>query len=199
MKLALRLSVTAALIVSVSALSAQMTSVRGKISGIQDQGVVSLLVRPTSGSSVVVKTAPMSFLLERKLSLRVGENVTVIGYKRFSGREAYVEANKITTGGISVTVRDETGHALWPPPQTSGLPESDESVFFGTDDLGNSYGRFDDLQYWLFENQMYGYDIGPGVRGWNDGAMFQLQGGPVLMSGYRGSVVVYPRIRWIRR
>jgi len=76
-----------------------------------------------SGTHLTVKTekgilevdlGPDKFLSDQKLDLKKGDQVEVLGAKANTRRGEIFMARQITSGGKTITLRDEKGMPNWP-------------------------------------------------------------------------------------
>lgn len=70
------------------------------------------VVLKTNKGNVEIALGPSQFLADQKLELKKGETADVVGAKATTG--AMFIARQITSGGKTVTLRDEKGIPAWP-------------------------------------------------------------------------------------
>lgn len=70
------------------------------------------VVLKTNKGNVEIALGPSQFLADQKLELKKGETADVVGAKATTG-EMFI-ARQITSGGKTVTLRDEKGIPAWP-------------------------------------------------------------------------------------
>ena len=68
----------------------------------------------TDTTEMEVGLGPAQFLKDQKLELKKGDTVEVIGATATTSRGKIFIARQITTGGKTVTLRDEKGTPAWP-------------------------------------------------------------------------------------
>ncbi|GEM_PF-5838419 len=180
----------------------QEISVRGKIVGVLTGDPVAILVSQPTGRAIEVAIAPAKFLADRNLKFQLGDKVTAIGIWRYSGKQAYVVAHRIVMNGKTTAVRTDDGHALWTEadltPPSYATPEQPSEQGYAQPQ-GGWYGDFNALGDWMYFNQGYADQLGPGILGWNNGSLVQLYGGPIILGNYGGSLIGFPLIRMYRR
>jgi hypothetical protein len=71
------------------------------------------VVLKTNKGDVEIALGPSQFLADQKLELKKGETADVVGAKATTGGEMFI-ARQITSGGKTVTLRDEKGIPAWP-------------------------------------------------------------------------------------
>jgi hypothetical protein len=180
----------------------QEISVRGAIVGVLTGDPVAILVSQPTGRAIEAAIAPAKFLADRNVKFELGKKVTVIGIWRYSGKQAYVVAHRIVMDGKTVSVRSDDGHPLWTDadltPPTYAAPETPVEGGY-IEPQGGWYGDFNALGDWMYFNQGYADQLGPGILGWNNGSLVQLYGGPIILGNYGGSLIGFPLIRMYRR
>ncbi len=72
-----------------------------------------LTVKTDKGSTEVA-LGPTQFLADQKLELKKGDQVQIVGAKANTRRGQMFMARQITSGGKTVTLRDEKGVPSWP-------------------------------------------------------------------------------------
>lgn len=97
-------------------------SAETSISGTVEE-VTTMDVMCHAGTHVVVKTekgsteaalGPTQFLTDKKLELKKGDQVQIIGAKANTQHGEMFVARQITSSGKTITLRDEKGTPLWP-------------------------------------------------------------------------------------
>ena len=71
------------------------------------------LVLKTDKGNVEIGLGPSKFLADQKLELKKGDQVQVIGAKANTRLGEMLMARQITSGGKTVTLRDEKGMPAW--------------------------------------------------------------------------------------
>lgn len=95
------------------------TTVTGTIDQINQQdsfcpGGGTHLVLKTDKGNMDVRLGPTKFLGDQKFELKKGDSVQVIGSKLDSKAGEFIIARQITSGGKTLTLRNEKGFPAWP-------------------------------------------------------------------------------------
>ena len=72
-----------------------------------------LTLKTDKGNSEVA-LGPTKFLTDQKLELKKGDQVQIVGAKANTKRGEMFVARQVTTGGKTVTLRDDKGVPAWP-------------------------------------------------------------------------------------
>jgi hypothetical protein len=94
------------------------TTITGTIEEIQTldsmcQSGTHLTLKIDKGNSEVA-LGPTKFLTDQKLELKKGDQVQIVGAKANTRRGEMFVARQITSGGKTVTLRDDKGVPAWP-------------------------------------------------------------------------------------
>jgi hypothetical protein len=94
------------------------TTINGTIEEVQTVDMMchsgTHLTVKTEKGNIEVALGPNKFLAEQKLELKKGDQVQIVGAKANTRRGEIFMAREITTGGKTVTLRDEKGMPNWP-------------------------------------------------------------------------------------
>lgn len=94
------------------------TTISGTIEEIQTldsmcQSGTHLTIKTKKGNTEVA-LGPTKFLADQNLELKKGDQVQILGAKANTRREEMFVARQITSGGKTVTLRDDKGVPSWP-------------------------------------------------------------------------------------
>jgi len=95
------------------------TTISGTIDQINQQdsfcpGGGTHLVVKTDKGSMEVRLGPTKFIEDQKFELKKGDTVQVIGSKLDSKAGEFLIARQVTSGGKTLTLRNEKGFPAWP-------------------------------------------------------------------------------------
>jgi hypothetical protein len=71
------------------------------------------IVLDTGDERIAVHLGPATYLEEQHVAVKVGETVDVVGWRVARMRGPVVIVRELTVGGVTVTLRDETGRPTW--------------------------------------------------------------------------------------
>lgn len=165
------------------------TVLAGEVVAFVSAGEARMLFRDDDKKLWTVILAPSAALTAQSVRLGAGMRVIIDGFDSKLHQDPTLFARIIYTDTGEMVLRNPKGELLWSPPERVTLEAKEEATAIetGQEYSGSGFPRyFDSLRDWMSTTESL--ELGGGIRSWNDGAIFQIASGPVVLNYRAGSI-----------